>query len=78
LRTGVPHGKGELGGTLDLGHDLGAVPPLVAPQRNVYLQAIRPPASTIVRDLTVTRPYLLIITLTMDYAERDSVSPSPG
>jgi hypothetical protein len=72
-----PTGKSALqfswsrrGSQLDLERDIGAVPPLVAPQRNTYIEVLRPTLKAILSHLSAARRHVLIIALTVTYADR--------
>jgi hypothetical protein len=60
----------EHGSQLDLGRDIGAVPPLAAPQRNTYIEVLRPSLKGILSRLSDTHSHVLIIALTATYADR--------
>lgn len=71
----VPVGKAGLqyswsgrGGRLNLRQDLGAVPARTAPDRDTYLQVVRPDQSQILASLTASRPYVLIVSIDAAYA----------
>jgi hypothetical protein len=72
-----PAGRAELeyswaqrGDQVNLARDLGAVPSLVAPDLNTYLEAMRPSPAAILGRLTPAHDHLLIISITADYATR--------
>jgi hypothetical protein len=60
----------ERGSQLDLGRDIGAVPPLAAPQSNTYIQVLQPSLKGILSHLSQTHPHVLILALTTTYADR--------
>ena len=53
---------------MNLAGELGAVPSLVAPDLNTYLEAMRPTRAAILVQLTPAHDHLLIISITADYA----------
>jgi hypothetical protein len=55
-------------------NDLGAVGPRVAPQRNFYIQALPPGLRAILSRLTVGRPHVLIVSITVTYARKGPLS----
>jgi hypothetical protein len=60
----------ERGSQLDPGRDIGAVPPLAAPQRNTYLEVLRPSLKGILSRLSQAQPHVLVVALTATYADR--------
>jgi hypothetical protein len=69
-KTGLKFSWAERGSQLDLATDAGAVPPLFGPQVNTYITVQRPSLKGILSHLTAERPHLLIVSLTVIYAQR--------
>jgi hypothetical protein len=59
------------GSQVDLQRDIGAVPRLVAPQRNTYLAAIRPGLTAVLGHLTSQHPHLLVVSVAARYAVKN-------
>jgi hypothetical protein len=69
-KTGLEYSWAQRGDQVNLARDLGAVPSLVAPDLNTYLEATRPSRAAILGQLTPSHDHLLIISITADYATR--------
>jgi hypothetical protein len=52
---------------------LGAVGPRGSPQRNYYLQLVRPVGAEILRSLSAADPHLLIVSVSLTYAHKGQV-----
>jgi hypothetical protein len=70
-KTGLKFSWAERGVELNLASDAGAVPAVGTPHDNTYVIAVqRPSLKGILSHLTADRPHLLIVSLTVIYAER--------
>jgi hypothetical protein len=69
-KTGLKFSWAERGSQLNLASDAGVVPPPVGPARNTYIALQRPSLKGILSHLTAGRPHLLIVSLTVIYAQR--------
>jgi len=70
-KTELKFSWAERGIQLNLAIDVGAVPPALASQGNTYIVAVqRPSLKGILSHLTAERPHLLIVSLTVIYAQR--------
>lgn len=67
-KTELEYSRAQRGNQVYLARDLGAVPSLVAPDLNAYLDVIRPSRAAILGQLTPAHDHLLIISITADYA----------
>jgi hypothetical protein len=71
-KTGLKFSWAERGIRLDLATDAGAVPPVFGPSVNTYIALQRPSLKGILSHLSADRPHLLIVSLTVIYAQRPS------
>jgi hypothetical protein len=69
-KTGLEYSWAQHGNQVNLARELGAVPSLVAPDLNTYLDVLRPSRAAILGQLTPAHDHLLIVSITADYATR--------
>lgn len=69
-KTGLKLSWAEHATRLNLEHNVGTVPTIIAPRRNTYIAVQRPSLKEILASLTAARPHLLIVSMTATYAQR--------
>jgi hypothetical protein len=69
-KTGLKFSWAERASQLDLASDAGAVPPVAGPQASTYIALQRPSQEEVLSHLTAKRPHLLIVSLSVIYAQR--------
>ena len=69
-KTGLEYSWAQHANQVNLARELGAVPSLVAPDLNAYLDVLRPSRAATVGQLTPAHDHLLIVSITADYATR--------